>query len=202
MAEPPKLMRRVKGVVGAVLALDATSSSSMALSSIESEFELVDMLLRRRPNDGGWFGAEPESPSVVTDSRRICWSFWAADWFEPWDMEAPRWKRFEKAAWLIEARRAPLATSPPPPPLAPLSDDIVVEEIKIWLWWLFAGEELLLNRATGERRVFTNLIEREWCRIVLEWFASEKRRRREGEIVKRVEYQSRCLGSNLWSAAE
>jgi hypothetical protein len=75
MAEPPKLMRRVKGVVGAVLLLDAMSSSSMALSSIESEFEFVDMLLRRRPNDGGWFGAEPDRPRVVTDRRRLCWSF-------------------------------------------------------------------------------------------------------------------------------
>lgn len=44
MAGAPKLMRRVKGVTGAVRLL---SSSSMAFSSIESEF--VEMLPRRKP---------------------------------------------------------------------------------------------------------------------------------------------------------
>jgi hypothetical protein len=60
----PKLIRRVKGVTGAVRAL---SSSSMAFSSIESE--LVDRLARRRRADGV-VGEVPERPSVVTESLR------------------------------------------------------------------------------------------------------------------------------------
>ena len=70
MADVPKLMRRVKGVLGAVLALpDAMSSSSMALSSIESE--LVDMLSRRMPKAAGLVGEVPDKPIVLTDSRRL-----------------------------------------------------------------------------------------------------------------------------------
>ena len=60
----PKLMRRAKGVVGAVR---AKSSSSTAFSSIESE--LVDMLARRRKEAEG-VGEVPESPSVVMESLR------------------------------------------------------------------------------------------------------------------------------------
>lgn len=49
MPGAPKLIRRTKGVLGAVLAApDHISSSSMALSSIESDvLELVDRLPRR-----------------------------------------------------------------------------------------------------------------------------------------------------------
>jgi hypothetical protein len=65
-AEPPKLTRLAKGVVGAVLVLG--SSSSTALSSIESEF--VDMLPRRMPNWVGWVEEEPDKPRVLTDKRR------------------------------------------------------------------------------------------------------------------------------------
>ena len=69
MAEPPKLMRRTNGVVGAVLALPcAASSSSMALSSMESE--LVDMLPRRMPKGTPLLGEVPERPRVVMERRR------------------------------------------------------------------------------------------------------------------------------------
>jgi hypothetical protein len=60
----PMLIRRVKGVVGAVR---AKSSSSTAFSSIESE--LVDRLARRR-NDADAVGDVPDRPSVVIDSLR------------------------------------------------------------------------------------------------------------------------------------
>jgi hypothetical protein len=66
----PKLMRRVKGVVGAV----RTSSSSTAFSSIESE--LVDRLARLM-NEAEALGDVPDRPSVVMDSLRRC-SFIAA----------------------------------------------------------------------------------------------------------------------------
>jgi hypothetical protein len=69
MAEVPKLMRRTKGVFGAVLAAPGMSSSSMAFSSIESE--LVDMLPRRILKVGGFVGDVPERPMVVTDRRRL-----------------------------------------------------------------------------------------------------------------------------------
>jgi hypothetical protein len=59
-------MRRMKGVTGAVR-LPALSSSSMALSSIESEF--VDMLARRRRAEAV-VGEVPDRPTVVTDSLR------------------------------------------------------------------------------------------------------------------------------------
>lgn len=68
MAEAPKLIRRTKGVFGAVLAEPGTSSSSIAFSSIESE--LVDMLPRRMLKVGGLVGDVPERPIVVTDNRR------------------------------------------------------------------------------------------------------------------------------------
>lgn len=69
IAEPPKLMRRVKGVFGAVLA--TMSSSSMALSSMESELlELVDMLPRRIPRADAPLDEAPDRPRVVTERRR------------------------------------------------------------------------------------------------------------------------------------
>ncbi len=63
IAWAPKLMRRVKGVVGAVRQLP--SSSSTAFSSIESE--LVDMLDRRALNEA--VGGFPR-PRVEMESRR------------------------------------------------------------------------------------------------------------------------------------
>jgi hypothetical protein len=69
MAEVPKLMRRTKGVFGAVLATPGISSSSIAFSSIESE--LVEMLPRRILKVAGLVGEVPERPMVVTDSRRL-----------------------------------------------------------------------------------------------------------------------------------
>ena len=68
----PKLMRRVKGVVGAVR---TTSSSSTALSSIESA--LVDRLARRRKEDCA-VGEVPDRPSVLIESLRRCCSVKAA----------------------------------------------------------------------------------------------------------------------------
>lgn len=56
-------MRRENGVTGAVRVL---SSSSIAFSSIESEF--VDRLPRRKRAEV--VGEVPESPSVVTESLR------------------------------------------------------------------------------------------------------------------------------------
>lgn len=67
MFEVPKLIRRTNGVVGAVL--EYMSSSSMALSSIESELlEFVDMLPRRMKEV--FVGEVPDRPSVVTERRR------------------------------------------------------------------------------------------------------------------------------------
>ena len=63
MAGAPKLMRRVKGVVGAVRLMP--SSSSIAFSSIESE--LVDMLDRRALNDAV---GELARPRVEIETRR------------------------------------------------------------------------------------------------------------------------------------
>lgn len=73
----PKLIRRVKGVAGAVLELGApTSSSSIALSSIDSE-PLVDKLPRRSPKGVAMVvGDVPERPIVETDNLRR-WSFMA-----------------------------------------------------------------------------------------------------------------------------
>lgn len=68
-ALPPKLMCRAKGVVGAVLG-PPNSSSSMAFSLMESEFELVDMLPRRMKEELS-VGDVPESPMVVIDRRRL-----------------------------------------------------------------------------------------------------------------------------------
>lgn len=66
MLEVPKLIRRTKGVLGTVL--EYMSSSSIALSSIESELlELVDMLPRRMKDV--FVGEVPERPRVVTDRR-------------------------------------------------------------------------------------------------------------------------------------
>lgn len=64
-------MRRVYGVVG--LLRPGPSSSSMALSSIESE-RSVEMLARRPPNPKGefWVGDVPDKPRVEIDIRRRC----------------------------------------------------------------------------------------------------------------------------------
>lgn len=67
IAWAPKLMRRAKGVVGAVRAI---SSSSTAFSSMESEL-FVEMLPRRKPAKGvADAGPVPDKPRVVTDKRR------------------------------------------------------------------------------------------------------------------------------------
>ena len=104
----PKLMRRTKGVAGAVLALlpGGTSSSSMALSSMESE--LVDMLPRRMGKAGVLVGEVPERPIVVTERRRRCASLKdpLAGKGPPLELaDGPRWKRLERAAWVMELRR-------------------------------------------------------------------------------------------------
>lgn len=68
MAWAPKLMRRVKGVVGTVRA-DAGSSSSIAFSSIESE--LVETLPRRILKGVlTLLGDVPDSPMVEMERRR------------------------------------------------------------------------------------------------------------------------------------
>ena len=57
-------------MAGAVLAPPGgMSSSSIALSSIESE--LVDMLSRRMPNAAVLVGDVPDKPIVVTERRRL-----------------------------------------------------------------------------------------------------------------------------------
>lgn len=102
MAElPPKLMCRTKGVVGAVLGPPkAASSSSITFSSIESEFELVDMLPRRMKEEV-FEGEVPERPMVVIDRRRLCES---APPLPPGNggpvdaVVGPRWNRLDKAA--------------------------------------------------------------------------------------------------------
>lgn len=127
MAGAPKLMRRTKGVVGAVLVLPAgRSSSSTALSSMESE--LVERLPRRMLKAAGLVGEVPERPIVVTDRRRR----WASA-AEPGGNggplgleEGPRWKRLERAAWVMELRRLP---PPPGPDGEVLSEDIVDENL-------------------------------------------------------------------------
>jgi len=107
MAWAPKLMRRVKGVVGVVRELKPTSSSSMALSSIESE-PLVDRLPRRRPKGVGMLGEVPERPTVETDSL-LRWSMAVA--MGPGRVGVPeatellRWNRLVKAAEVTDGRR-------------------------------------------------------------------------------------------------
>lgn len=104
MLEAPKLIRLVKGVVGAVLAGPPNmSSSSMAFSSMESELlEWVDMLPLRTLKEG-WLleGEVPERPRVVTESRRRPVSIGPVAWPGkplPLGTELPRWKRFVRAA--------------------------------------------------------------------------------------------------------
>jgi hypothetical protein len=66
-------MRRVKEARRAGL-----SSSSIALSSIESDCS-VEMLLRRPPKKGEiCVGDVPDRPRVEMDTRRRCWSCAAA----------------------------------------------------------------------------------------------------------------------------
>jgi len=100
MAWAPKLMRRVKGVVGAVRAEDV-SSSSMAFSSIESE--LVDTLDRRSPKGvlGTPLGDVPDNPIVEMERRRR-WSIGKAGVVV--DVEPLLWKRFVRGL-LTELRR-------------------------------------------------------------------------------------------------
>lgn len=75
MAWAPKLIRRAKGEVAPALTV---SSSSTAFSSIESEL-FVEMLPLRNPNGVlAELGDVPDSPSVVTESRR-CWSLAATE---------------------------------------------------------------------------------------------------------------------------
>lgn len=109
MLGAPKLMRLVKGVVGAVLAAPNMSSSSMAFSSIDSElFELVDMLPLRTLKVGGLEGEVPDRPRVVTESRRRPVSIGPVGCPGkplPLGTELPRWKRLVRAAWVMEPRR-------------------------------------------------------------------------------------------------
>jgi hypothetical protein len=83
MAWAPKLMRRLKGVVGAVR---IASSSSTAFSSMASEL-LVDRLARRIKGVADW-GEVPDRPRVVTDSLRR-WSLMAAVVMGPGNGAAP-----------------------------------------------------------------------------------------------------------------
>lgn len=113
MALAPKLIRRTKGVVGAVRV--EFSSSSMAFSSMESEL-LVEILPRLIPPnappvaEAGGAGPPPDRPRVVTERRRRGSLAAAADdiWlpFEPVEMELLRWKRLENAAEVTEPRRS------------------------------------------------------------------------------------------------
>lgn len=108
MALAPKLIRRAKGVVGAVRF--EVSSSSMAFSSMESEL-LVEMLPRRMPPkapvaDAG-AGGPPERPRVVTERRRRgSLAAAAALPLVPVEVELLRWKRLENAAEVTEPRRS------------------------------------------------------------------------------------------------
>jgi hypothetical protein len=131
IAWAPKLMRRANGVVGAVRALIADgSSSSMALSSIESEL-LVDMLALRMPKGvAPAVGEDPDRPRVEMDKRRR-WSFIAAVVTGPGKTPVPvpvevellRGKRLEKAADVTELRRGRVVSFEEPP-LPELSEDI------------------------------------------------------------------------------
>lgn len=100
--EAPKLTRRTKGVVGAVL--ERPSSSSMALSSMD---EFVEMLPRRM-KVAGVVGEVPDRPMVVTERRRPLRGSAApllGPENEPFPLEGPRWKRLDNAAWVMEPRR-------------------------------------------------------------------------------------------------
>lgn len=113
MALAPKLMRRVKGVVGAVR--DEDSSSSIAFSSMESE-PFVEMLPRRSPPTPTGPVAEagpgpPESPRVVTERRRrgsLAAAIEEAAWVPtvPVEVELLLWKRLENAADVTDPRRS------------------------------------------------------------------------------------------------
>lgn len=107
VAVPPKLMRRAKGVLGAVLALPGiNSSSSTADSSIESELELVETL-SRRIKVAGLVGELPERPMVLTERRRPRGSVMlgAPGRGGTLPLEGALWKRLERAAWVMELRR-------------------------------------------------------------------------------------------------
>lgn len=110
-AEAPKLMRRVKGVLGVVLALPGTKSSSSTADSsmepaLEPALEVVETL-SRRTKAAGFVGELPERPMVLTDRRRPRGSVMlgAPGSGGTFPLEGPRWKRLERAAWVMELRR-------------------------------------------------------------------------------------------------
>jgi hypothetical protein len=134
----PMLMRRVKGVVGAVRA----SSSSTAFSSIESEF--VDKLALRMNEAEALFGDVPDRPRVVMESLRRC-SLMAAVESEPGKgatgfCELLR-KRLVRAAEVTDPRRCGRAISlgevllEIPAPLV-LSEDMMGEKTRRTSWEL------------------------------------------------------------------
>lgn len=136
MAWAPKLMRRAKGVVGAVRALDGPSSSSIAFSSTESEL-LVDKLARRRPNGVWVVGDEPDNPKVEIESR-LRWSVIAAVVIAlgktavPVDVELLLWKRLVRAAEVTEPRRGRCISAGGC--LLELSFDIVAVRVEVREW--------------------------------------------------------------------
>lgn len=92
--------------MGAVLALPGTkSSSSTADSSREPALELVETLSRR--TKAAFVGELPERPTVLTERRRPRGSamLGAPGSGGTLTLEGPRWKRLERAAWVMELRR-------------------------------------------------------------------------------------------------
>jgi len=131
----PKLMRRAKGVTGAVRLL---SSSSTAFSSIESEF--VDRLARRRRAEAV-VGEVPERPSVVTESLRR-WSLTEAGKGAPEGCETELLrKRLVKALWVMDPRRC-RAMSFGLAVAFPLSEDMVKKKMRavgLGRWQVYIG---------------------------------------------------------------
>ena len=105
----PKLMRRLKGVLGAVREEEDGSSSSTAFSSMKSEL-LVEMLPRRAFDWAELVGEVPARPNVEMERRRR-WSFMAAVVMGPGKAGVPPefefllWKKLAKAVEGIEPRR-------------------------------------------------------------------------------------------------
>jgi hypothetical protein len=101
----------------------------MAVSLMESEFELVDMLPRRMKEDEVSVGDVPESPMVVIDRRRLCASALPlplplGNGGPAGAFEGPRENRLDRAAWVIELRRwTPVLV---PGPLGEVSDMALV----------------------------------------------------------------------------
>lgn len=152
MVGAPKLMRRTKGVMGAVLALAVGRSSSTALSSMESE--LVERLPRRMAKAGGLVGEVPERPMVVKDKRRLWASVAeAGEKGGPLGLaEGPRWKRLERAAWVMELRRLPVPQPPPGPEGAVLSEDMStkVESVQCWAQTRRKRAERVVSEGIGK----------------------------------------------------